>query len=292
MRPLNLREAESGRTEDDAAMNTRTDGGAGRRAAFRIFAASILVLIPIVASPGLLSARSGLSSGPQCPSRRLPDPVADPRQWTRQCLGAEASPESLTEFKADIDFDGIPELFLSSSMIRGNAGGDHYVFQKNGRAYTYLGSLFLHPLAFKVLPPEGDRSPRMILYHRSSAAEGTLETVKYDGREFIVVSRETIEPLGRDRDRYDRIFAPDVGGYRPEISADEALKIADAYIRENRIDLSLQYIHFVRLDYDAAGPKPGFYWRIHWRWTVARLGGEFGLRIYMDRTVVLEIAGS
>ncbi|MHB8055462.1 MAG: hypothetical protein ACYDH3_09465 [Candidatus Aminicenantales bacterium] len=95
-------------------MNTQTDGGAGRQAGVRIIAAFILVLFPSVSSPGLLSARSGRSFGPQCPSRRLPGPVADPRQWTRQCLGSEASPESLTEFEADIDFDGIPELFVRS----------------------------------------------------------------------------------------------------------------------------------------------------------------------------------
>lgn len=100
----------------------------------------------------------------------------------------------------------MPELFVSSAAIRGNAGGDYYVFRKGGNGYHYLGCLFLHPKAFRVLPMESDKQPKMILYWRSGCCEGTLVTVKHTGTEFVILERETIYPNDRDRERYRQIF--------------------------------------------------------------------------------------
>jgi hypothetical protein len=250
-----------------------------------------LLLLLFFSPPRSIQAAGDISSGAHCPSHHLSDAIGDPRQWTLRCLDLAASPETLTQFESDIDHDGIPELFVSSTKIQGNAGSDYFVFQKKGETYSYLGSLFLHPQAFRVLPMETDQSPRMTLYRRSGAGQGTLVMVKYTGHEFAVVQKETIEPMGKDRARYEQIFGPALGSFRPELSPEEALKIVDEYVREKKVDLSRQYIHFIRLDYDPGAKRPGFYWRIHWRGSVPRMGGEYGLRIYMDRTVLPEIAG-
>jgi hypothetical protein len=243
------------------------------------------------AGPPLVPAAEETSSAAKCPPHRLPGSIADPRQWTLQCLGLAAFPETLTEFEADIDQDGIPEILISSTKIRGNAGGDYFVFQKRGETYDYLGSLLLHPQAFKVLPLETDKQPRRVLYWRSGCCQGTLTTVKYNGHEFTVVGKEPLEPSGKDQNRYQQIFGPSPGSFRPELSPEEALKIAGEYLQKEKVDLSQQYIHFIRLDYDSGGKKAGFYWRVHWRWSIPRMGGEYGLRIYMDKTVLPEIAG-
>ena len=245
----------------------------------------------LFSGPTLVPAAEEISSPAKCPPHRLPGSISDPRQWTLQCLDLAAFPETLTEFEGDIDQDGTPEIFISSTKIRGNAGGDYFVFQKRGETYDFLGSLLLHPQAFKVLPLETDKQPRMVLYWRSGCCQGTLNTVKYNGHEFTVVGKEPMEPSGKDRNRYQQIFGPSPDSFRPGLSPEEALKIAERYLREKSVDPSRQYIHFIRLDYDPGVKKQGFYWRVHWKWSAPRMGGEYGLRIYMDKTVLPEIAG-
>jgi hypothetical protein len=107
----------------------------------------------------------------------------------------------------------------------------------------------------------------------------------------VSAAGEPFEPSGKDQNQYQQIFEPSPGSFRPELSPEEALKIAARYVQEKRVDLSRQYIHFIRLDYDPGTKKLGFYWRVHWRWAAPRMGGEYGLRIYMDKTVLPEIAG-
>jgi len=79
--------------------------------------------------------------------------------------------------------------------------------------------------------------------------------------------------------------------FQPTISIGEALGMADRYIKENGVDIAGQYIHFARLDYSHAPEKKGPCWRIRWTWATPRLGGEYGLKIYMDGTIVPERAG-
>jgi hypothetical protein len=149
---------------------------------------------------------------PKCPPYiTLSEPISDPRAWTLQCLGNSSGqnihkPDDLIEFEADMNHDGIPELFISTISSQGNAGGEYFVFRKDGDQYSYLGFLFLHPKAFKVLPMEGDQRPKMVLYRRSGCCQGSLITVKYTGTQFVVVSQEIIHPVDRDRERYRELF--------------------------------------------------------------------------------------
>lgn len=250
-----------------------------------------LLLTLFFSPPRSIQAAGDISSGAHCPSHRLSDAIGDPRQWVLRCLDLAASPETLTQFEADIDHDGIPELFVSSTKIRGNAGGDYFVFQKRGEAYDYLGSLLLHPQAFKVLPLETDKQPRMVLYWRSGCCQGTLNTVKYTGYEFTVVGREPFEPTGKDQNRYSQIFGPFLTPFQPVLSIGEALQIADQFVRQENVDLSLQYIHSIQMHYDSGVKRKGHYWRVQWMGSIPRMGGEYGLRVYMDRTVLPEPLG-
>lgn len=77
----------------------------------------------------------------------------------------------------------------------------------------------------------------------------------------------------------------------PAISIGEALKIAERYVREKKMDVSQEYIHSIQLYYDSGTKRRGFYWRVQWIWSIPRMGGEYGLRIYMDKTVLPEPAG-
>ncbi len=81
-----------------------------------------------------------------------------------------------------------------------------------------------------------------------------------------------------------------VHSFKPDISISEALSIAERYIKENRIDVSEQYINNVRLLYDD-GTKKGIHWHIQWAWSLPRLGGEFSLKIYMDGTIIPRVCG-
>lgn len=77
----------------------------------------------------------------------------------------------------------------------------------------------------------------------------------------------------------------------PELSLPEALVAAEEYVRINQIDLSGQYIQSAQLAYDEGKLKQGSYWRIRWAWKLSRLGGEYGLRVYMNKQIIPEIAG-
>jgi len=79
---------------------------------------------------------------------------------------------------------------------------------------------------------------------------------------------------------------------RPDVSLSDALAIAGQYIKEHNVDLSGQYIHYARLFYDDGSEgKKGLYWHIQWARGTPRLGGEYGLRVYMDRHVIPRVAG-
>lgn len=147
----------------------------------------------------------------ECPGAVTAEPIPDPRAWSRACLcgateagGAEAC--TLIELERDLDLDGKPELLLGAVEVSGNAGGPYLFFRATGGSFRYLGSLFLHPQAFKVLPPGPDGRPRVVLYRRLGPDRGKLCTVAYDGRTFLTVEEEEIAPSGRDRERYESLF--------------------------------------------------------------------------------------
>ena len=75
---------------------------------------------------------------------------------------------------------------------------------------------------------------------------------------------------------------------KPLLSISEALDAAQGYVRTKGVDVSGQYIDSVRLNYDEGSRRQGHYWRVQWAWSLPRTGGEYGLRIYTDGTVIPE----
>ena len=231
----------------------------------------------------------------ECPDSAAPAAVADPRAWARRCFaiseGDDAGrADSLTEFAADFDRDGTPELFIGSKVARGNAGGTHYVFRKRGAAYAYLGSLFLHPAAFKVLAPCEGGLPCVARYRRLGADEGLLEILVYKASTFQLKKSEKVRPQGEDGALLRAMFGGDFDGalspVAPSLALERALDLAMNHVAETKIDLSRQYIQSVVLRYDDRTERRGPYWHIQWMWNQPALGGEYGLRVYMDGTIV------
>jgi hypothetical protein len=237
-----------------------------------------------------------------CSDTALAEPIADPHAWALTCFGASegsaaAQPGTLTEFALDLDGDGAPELFIGSKVARGNAGGTHFVFRREGPSYRYLGSLFLHPDAIKVLAPGGDGSPTLAVYLHLGAGEGSLETVRHDGRAFIIERRERIVPEGPGLQRLVELFGPAFASPEPSvpgapaIGVEKALALAREFVEEQKVDLSAQHIQSVALRSDNTSPHPGLYWHVQWAWNRPALGGEYGLRVYLDGTITVARLG-
>jgi len=176
-------------------------------------AALVATLASVAGVPAPLLAQDAGTAQTPCPEASLPGTVADPFAMARECLcnagmADAAAPCTLRPFERDIDLDGQAELFVAAAEETGNAGGLHLAFRRVPGGWRYLGSLFLHPAAFRVLPPAADGLPRMALYLRLAADAGKLRTVTHDGNRFVLVGEETIAPLGDDRSRYEQLFAP------------------------------------------------------------------------------------
>ncbi len=77
----------------------------------------------------------------------------------------------------------------------------------------------------------------------------------------------------------------------PTLSISRSISIGEEYARSSNVDLSGQFIHLVKLEFEEGKGGRGYFWRIRWRWKVPRLGGEYGMRVYMDGHVETEIAG-
>jgi hypothetical protein len=79
---------------------------------------------------------------------------------------------------------------------------------------------------------------------------------------------------------------PAVGTFVPTIPIEEALRMALQHVKEGKIDTTGQYVRSVTLQHDA-GNKPGEpYWFVQWAWVQPRMGGEMGVMVYMDGTIV------
>jgi hypothetical protein len=77
----------------------------------------------------------------------------------------------------------------------------------------------------------------------------------------------------------------------PSLELRRAMDLAEAYIAGNRIDLSRQYLRSASLHYDSGIKKRGHYWHFQWAWRSPAIGGEYGLRVYMDGTILPERLG-
>ncbi len=77
----------------------------------------------------------------------------------------------------------------------------------------------------------------------------------------------------------------------PPLDLRRALDLAEQYVAANRVDLSRQHLRSARLLYDEGSRRRGPYWHFQWAWTSPAMGGEYGLRVYMDGMILPERLG-
>jgi len=113
-------------------------------------------------------------------------------------------------FVLDLDGDGQPETLVEDPLSRGNAGVDHSVYRQREGQYEFIGRLFFHRLAIKVLEPTDEYPIRVMRYWRTSGSEGTVDTLGYKDGDFVVIFSETIYPgdggTDEGRARYAELF--------------------------------------------------------------------------------------
>jgi hypothetical protein len=73
-------------------------------------------------------------------------------------------------------------------------------------------------------------------------------------------------------------------GLPPRLPLAAAVPLGERFAAGKGVDLRGQHLHSARLQYDAKNRKQ-YFWLLVWAWDQARLGGEYGLWVYMDGTV-------
>jgi hypothetical protein len=133
----------------------------------------------------------------------LPRDILDPFVWSTTFLGEAPSP--LTIFERDLDGDAIPELFVSCSSLRGNAGSMYEIFHQQGKGWAYLGEAFLHPRAVTLTEPFSS-AISFLAYNRLGAGEGNLVRVSLGKEGFSGKVQQIIHPLSSDVEMYQKLF--------------------------------------------------------------------------------------
>lgn len=201
------------------------------------------------------------------------------------------------QFEIDLNDDGRAEYLIG--VLCGNGGCQYYCFENmDNRKFSFVGSLFIQRGGFEVLKAKHHGFNDILNYSHSSAGSGILTRYEFDGQQYQAkiclkeVSSSFFEllrptPVKQGGQSKSQSIIP----FKPTLSVCEALHIGERYVNENRVDVSGQYIHSVRLSYDNGMKKRGHYWHIQWIWDMPKMGGEYGLRIYMDGTVLSEPCG-
>jgi hypothetical protein len=201
------------------------------------------------------------------------------------------------EFETDLNDDGKPETLIG--VLCGNGGCQYYCFENIGdQKFKFIGSLFIHRSGFEILKTKHNGFSDILSYSHSSAASGSLTRYEFDGQKYHAktclkeVSSSLFELLRPTPIRQnDQHKSHPIFPFKPSLSVCEALYIGERYANENKVDVSGQHVHSVQLQYDDGTRKRGYYWRIQWMWSAPKMGGEYGLRIYMDGAVLPEPCG-
>jgi hypothetical protein len=173
------------------------------------------------AKPGLEDFLRALFP-PQQPSEqvsetKLPDlrDIAHLPAWLERRFPPEVYGQpTLTADERDLDGDGVPDLIVSTTAGVGNAGQPHFLFKRIHAGYVLLGEIFMHPLAYRVLPPTDDGRVRLVMYHRTSASEGHIHWLIHGEDGFSRWHTEQIHPgdggTDEGRRRYQQHFGREV----------------------------------------------------------------------------------
>jgi hypothetical protein len=99
---------------------------------------------------------------------------------------AEFPEDGLTQFDCGACSTMKDSLFIAATRECGNAGCSFYIFKKEkGLSYIYLTTIFLSSGGFQFLKTSHHGYPDILTYHHMSAAEGTLSTFEFNGKEYL-----------------------------------------------------------------------------------------------------------
>ena len=173
----------------------------------RVLAASAAALC-LLGCTGPRAQRTDVWKSDSSYSPRISDPVAWSAAQFLDSPNASVADARLESFEADIDHDGVSELFITSQRLHGEALGPYLCFRRSGPQFHYIGCLGMNRHSFRVLPLGPDKRPRVLVYWRAGGGEtgsGTLATLSNDGVKFIVVQTEEISGEGSSK-KYEQAF--------------------------------------------------------------------------------------
>ena len=173
----------------------------------RLLAASAAALC-LLGCTGPRAQRTDVWKSDSSYSRRISDPVVWSASQFSDSPNASVADARLESFEADIDHDGVSELFITSQRLHGEALGPCLCFRRSGPQFHYIGCLGMNRHSFRVLPLGPDKRPRVLVYWRTGGGEtgsGTIATLSNDGVKFIVVQAEEISGEGSSK-KYEQAF--------------------------------------------------------------------------------------
>ena len=132
----------------------------------RVLAASAAALC-LLGCTGPRAQRTDVWKSDSSYSRRISDPVAWSASQFSDSPNASVADARLESFEADIDHDGVSELFITSQRLHGEALGPYLCFRRSGPQFHYIGCLGMNRHSFRVLPLGPDKRPRVLVYWRA-----------------------------------------------------------------------------------------------------------------------------
>ena len=87
------------------------------------------------------------------------------------------------EFEVDLNDDGKLEKLIGVTCGQGGCG--YYCFKNLGKQkYKFIGTIWLHRMAFEVLKTKHNGFNDILSYWHSNVAEGILTRDEFDGKEY------------------------------------------------------------------------------------------------------------
>ncbi|HNV71568.1 MAG TPA: hypothetical protein PKO06_17825 [Candidatus Ozemobacteraceae bacterium] len=196
----------------------------------------------------------------------------------------------------DVLFDLVQpgDLWLMSPLIPGCLYGEADQITRTDRSYCWQVEAVEEANLETYLPQTKTSGRKYRLANRVSSSYEQLDFVPGVGVvEYAYVHHGTpfeshlrlLRCRVRSRDR--ETGAPSSSAVTPPVSEpvslERALQLALEHVKQKGVDLTAQHLGSVTRQYDAAKKQP--YWHVQWQWNTPKMGGEYGLAVFMDGTI-------
>ena len=153
-----------------------------------------LIVACLAAFVGVYSCRPSEPVARNVQEKVIHDPMGWTRRYFAELVREEEHAFALDAYEKDLDHDGIPELFVTSPSLCGNAGGLQLVFKQQKSGYRLMGEVNFYPRLLRVLPLDREGRPRFVTYWHLSCWEGNLIWITYKDGQFVRTKTEYIQP--------------------------------------------------------------------------------------------------